>query len=156
MDRLMRRARRFGALSGEEKGVLLLSLMLLPIVAVGLHRLGFARLRTWLEQRAPVPANALTADDVARARRLARMVNAAARRGPFRAYCLNRSLTLWWLLRRRGIASDVRIGVRKGANGFEAHAWVAIGDTVVNDTPRFVGTFTPLAADLIGAYRFVD
>jgi hypothetical protein len=37
------------------------------------------------------------------------------------------------LLRRRGIAGDLRIGVRKEAGRFEAHAWVELGGRVLND-----------------------
>jgi hypothetical protein len=51
----------------------------------------------------------------------------------YRATCLPRSLALWWLLRRRGIAADLRIGVRKEGGRFEAHAWTEWRGTVLND-----------------------
>ena len=54
----------------------------------------------------------------------ARMVRAAARHGIGRPTCLEESLTLWWLLGRRGIAADLRIGVRKTGKKFDADAWV--------------------------------
>ncbi|HKE07531.1 MAG TPA: lasso peptide biosynthesis B2 protein, partial [Candidatus Acidoferrum sp.] len=38
--------------------------------------------------------------------------------------CLEESLILWYLLRKQGIASRLRIGVRKVNEKFEAHAWV--------------------------------
>ncbi len=43
--------------------------------------------------------------------------------------CLPRSLALQRMLARRGIASELRIGVRKesnGAGGIAAHAWVEV------------------------------
>lgn len=52
------------------------------------------------------------------------MVQAAARRTLGGATCLEQSLALWWLLGRRGIASELRVGVRKDGEKFEAHAWV--------------------------------
>jgi hypothetical protein len=55
---------------------------------------------------------------------IARMAAAAARYLPFRTNCLEQSLVLWWLLRRRRIAADLKIGARKEANRFQAHAWV--------------------------------
>ena len=52
------------------------------------------------------------------------MEDAAARNLFFHTNCLEQSLVLWWLLRRRGIAADLRIGARKDSDRFEAHAWV--------------------------------
>ena len=43
---------------------------------------------------------------------------------------------LWWLLRRRGIAAELRIGARKEFERFEAHAWVEVDSAVLNDATR--------------------
>lgn len=43
-------------------------------------------------------------------------------------------MTLWWLLRRRGIPVQLRIGARKTGTQFEAHAWVEMDGRVVNDS----------------------
>jgi len=53
-----------------------------------------------------------------------RMVLAAARNSPIRSTCLERSLSLWWLLSNQSIATQFRIGVRKDGGKFTAHAWV--------------------------------
>ena len=53
-----------------------------------------------------------------------RMVLAAARNSPIPSTCLERSLSLWWMLARQGIATQFRIGVRKDDEKFAAHAWV--------------------------------
>jgi Transglutaminase-like superfamily len=53
-----------------------------------------------------------------------RMVLAVARNSPIPSTCLERSLSLWWLLARQGIATQFRIGVRKDGEKFAAHAWV--------------------------------
>jgi hypothetical protein len=52
------------------------------------------------------------------------MVRAALRYSPAKFTCLEQSLTLWYLLRKQGIATQLRIGVRKMDGKFEAHAWV--------------------------------
>jgi hypothetical protein len=49
--------------------------------------------------------------------------------------CLPRSLMLCWLLRRRGIDSQLHIGVRKGNGKMEAHAWVERNGVILNDQP---------------------
>ncbi len=153
---MMRRVRALIALTWEERWVFAVSLLLLPLFAVGLHRLGMARMRALLEGRSSPPAaEPLTPERYARARRIAVMVNAAARLSPYKANCLKRSLVYWWLLRRRAIASDLRIGVRKGAGEtLEAHAWVEAEGRVLNDSPALVMTFTPFAGDMIAAFRF--
>ena len=48
-----------------------------------------------------------------------------------KASCLVQALSGWWMLKRRKIPSQLRIGVEKGANGFSAHAWLCVGDTIV-------------------------
>ena len=40
------------------------------------------------------------------------------------ATCLTRALALKWMLRRRGIPADVRLGARTEAGDLFAHAWV--------------------------------
>ncbi|GAC1622880.1 MAG: hypothetical protein NVS9B13_16130 [Candidatus Acidiferrum sp.] len=61
------------------------------------------------------------------------MVAAAARNLFFESNCLERSLTLWWLLCRRGFAAELRFGARKDLASFEAHAWVEWNGTALSD-----------------------
>ncbi len=61
---------------------------------------------------------------------------------PGRALCLEQSVTLWLLLRRRGIDADLRLGVQPYP--FGAHAWVEHRGEPVNESPEFVRTFTIL------------
>jgi hypothetical protein len=61
------------------------------------------------------------------------MVRAAARYGIGQPNCLKVSLALWWLLARQGIASDLRVGVRKDGEKLEAHAWVECGGVALNE-----------------------
>ena len=63
----------------------------------------------------------------------ARAVNAAARNVWRRATCLEKSLAIWSLLRRRGIASQLRIGARNIGGKFEAHAWVEHEGVAINE-----------------------
>jgi len=64
---------------------------------------------------------------------LARLEAAAARHALVHFNCLERSLVVWWLLRRRGIRAELRIGARKEQKSLEAHAWVEFDDQVIND-----------------------
>ncbi len=108
-------------------------------VALSLRFLGYSRCLRWLGRRADrsphvgAAAEAGSAEALELARRHARAVDVAAGNVPFRARCLERSLTLWWLLRRRRMAAELRIGVRKSERDLEAHAWVELDGRVVND-----------------------
>lgn len=78
-------------------------------------------------------------------RSVGRMVRRVARRLPFEALCLPQAMTAHWMLRRRGVASRVWIGVRRAVRGrpLEYHAWLTVdGECVVGCRPA--GTFVPL------------
>lgn len=65
-----------------------------------------------------------------------------AARAPWRADCLVQALAARRWLERAGVATELCIGVRK-ETGFEAHAWLKVGDAVV--TGGDIGGFVPLA-----------
>ena len=54
------------------------------------------------------------------------MVRIAATYGPLRTTCLPRAVVLSALLQRLGFTAEVKLGVRQGQRGFEAHAWVEV------------------------------
>ena len=114
--------RKFRRLPAEERAVFLAASTLLPAVRVGLRTLGLRRVQVVLSGR--MRPGWLAEPDVAvyRARRLARLVRVAAQY--VGGTCLARSVVLACLLERQGVPAQLRIGVRKGENGFEAHAWV--------------------------------
>ena len=76
-----------------------------------------------------------------KAKEIAFALAVAIKFGPWRPWCLTRSLALAWLLKRRGIPFVIRIGVRRGTTmgperdsvGFSAHAWVEHDGIVLND-----------------------
>ena len=75
-----------------------------------------------------------TPDDVTeKALSASRMVSIGSRRGFCRANCLPTSLTLAYLLGQQGIDTDLRVGVRKVAGVFEAHAWVEFQGQPLNE-----------------------
>jgi hypothetical protein len=127
---------RVWQLSPAERRLLTQALTLLPLTALALRVVGLGRSQGALARLARVgefPAGTGAAGLILQGRATARLVEVAARRGPYRASCLPRSLTLWWLLRRRGIDSDLRIGVHKETGRLEAHAWVELRGVVLND-----------------------
>jgi hypothetical protein len=124
-------------LSQSERLLLAQSAFALPAVAVLIRIKGLRRCQAALARLTPVASPSGPEADGSgeqRARAVARMVGAAAAHGPFRANCLQQSVTLWWLLRRRGLHSDLRIGTRKGDECLEAHAWVEFRGVTLNES----------------------
>src|SRR5713226_9668475 len=128
------RLRRFSALERPAQELFLRAIVLLPLVALSLRWRGFratqAALRRFLSNPNQELDAALVSRDVAVT---ANMVNAADRHGLVHPSCLAKSLTLWWLLGRRGIPSRLRIGIRKEKEKFEAHAWVERDGAALNE-----------------------
>ena len=105
-------------------------------VAHDFFQFAFARIspnQTTLQYFVSVPHGLQDASAQERAALTARAVRAVWRSGIGHPDCLNASLTLWWLLARQGIASDLRVGVHKDGGKFEAHAWVECGGAALNE-----------------------
>ena len=116
-------------LSRAERRILLAAALWLPAVDLGLRTAGFARVRRWLVTgRRPDGGSApLSPERRAEAEGVARLVTVAARHHLWPMTCLRRALVIDRLLARRGIPAELRIGVRKGEEGFRAHAWIECG-----------------------------
>jgi hypothetical protein len=125
--------RRFSSLGREARGIFLRAAALLPLISFSLRVRGFRKTQASLQKHLPSPCD--SPDDFARghAALTARMVQAAVRHSLGHPTCLEESLALWWLLGRRGISSELRIGVRKHGEKFEAHAWVERDGTALNE-----------------------
>lgn len=144
------RLARFRALGPTDQRVLLICAAWLPLFSLGLRVLGLARFKARLE-RSPVTTQGPLS--LADSRQLGDLVNKAARHGLFPATCLTRSLLLYWLLHRRGVRSDLRIGVRITQGVFAAHAWVECDGVPVNESLHVIRQFEPFE-DLVPASAF--
>lgn len=131
MRRLLRSLETHLALTGASVLVFLLPFRVLA------NLLGTSRPAPALRP-APIPA------DCSVGRALARRVERLARRFPTRATCLVQAVALWLLLRRRGLAARVRLGVRQDKGVLEAHAWVDMAGATVMGGEAAAG-FTAIA-----------
>lgn len=62
---------------------------------------------------------------------------------PGEVKCLPRAATCTYMMRRRGLAARLVIGVRN--QPFDAHAWTEVNDTVVNDDAAITDTYAVVA-----------
>jgi hypothetical protein len=76
--------------------------------------------------------------------RMAWLVDVADRYAPGKSSCLRQTAALAWLLRRRGVATSLRIGVAREEGKFTAHSWLETGEGEVfglSETDKY----TPLS-----------
>lgn len=125
---------RFRSLEPAARKLFVRCVALLPWIAASLKTTGYRRTHARLERRLArlqsTPKGPQEA--VICVARTCRMVRAAGHYGAVSPSCLESSLALWYLLRRQGIDSQIRIGVRKEKEDFEAHAWVEWNGTPLN------------------------
>jgi hypothetical protein len=71
-----------------------------------------------------------------------RLVSMAARLHLLSITCLPRALTLRWMLGRRGVTTQLCIGINRFASGMLAHAWVELDGQAIGEpediTERFM------------------
>ena len=150
MRNIALRLAKLNTLSQAEQQTLLAAWAWLPLFWLGLRVMGLPRFQAWLLKAPLQSTGSMTLSDM---QALGEAVNIAARHTPFPATCLTRSLLLGWLLRRRGIQSDLRIGVRLVQGALDAHAWVECGGIPVNDKPDVASDFASFG-DLVPAAAF--
>jgi hypothetical protein len=124
----------FRALCADDRFLVAEAAVLLVFLRVGLWKLSFATTRRVLncclsqnQARAGLRGHATVG-------RIASAVTGVARRLPARPTCLVEALAVEAMLRRRGFAPTLRVGVREPGSGsmpLDAHAWVECAGSVV-------------------------
>jgi hypothetical protein len=127
------RIRQFRSLKSEARGLFLRAFVVLPLISISLRWRGFRKTKASLQHFLSIPYGSQNIDAQAHAILTAQLVRAAAHHGIGDPACLEVALALWWLLARQGIASELRVGIRKDGETFEAHAWVECGGATLNE-----------------------
>lgn len=133
--------RRFRALSGAERRRLIRAALRLLAIDLHLRLRGFAAVAAAVERRGVRPA----AGGEGSVDLWVRAVDVAARHHLYSMSCLPRALALRSLLAEEGVATDLRIGVRKEGAALTAHAWVEQEGVPVGEIPAIAERFAPLA-----------
>lgn len=130
---MLRKFRKFLRLPGDEKIWFLKAIILLPLTYLGVRVFGLKRYQAMLARTATKNKDLAETDIESVTNKIARVVMLAAYNGLIRANCLQRSLSLWWLLRREGIESELHLGVQKENEQVKGHAWIERHGKVLND-----------------------
>jgi len=123
-------------LSLSDIRIILIALILLPLTAFFLRIKGFKWTQSLLSRCLPIKIlpHIPQTNQLVIAKSIAKMVSVAANHGPYRANCLKKTLVSWWLLSRKGIQTELKIGVNKDEGNFNAHSWLELQGEVLNDT----------------------
>ena len=141
------RLRRFRNLPAPGRALFLRAAVLLPWVSVRLRLHGFQATNQSLQNAFRGFGGSELGHSAEQAALTARVVRAAARHGLGNPSCLEESLVLVYLLRRQGIDSQLRIGVKKDIPKFEAHAWVECGGVALNEAAALHDHYAPFEAE---------
>jgi hypothetical protein len=126
-------------MDADARGIFLRATAVLPVIFISLKMRGFGATQEFLLRSFPIapqtsPQDSIhVVDDRKRTQLTSRMINAAVRHVWRASTCLEKSLALWWLLGRQGIACEVRIGARTQGGKFEAHAWLERDGVAINE-----------------------
>jgi hypothetical protein len=136
---------RFRALSWRERNTFLQAVLLLAAAPLLLRLTRFRRGPSVTQRSRKGRLEIREAESrLGEARAIARMVEAACAHGLVGSRCLEQ-----WLLRRWGINSDLRFGVRRTEGGCEAHAWVEACGVSLSDPGEPHHRFAAFDAALI-------
>ena len=123
---------KFLRLPWRKQRALLTAGVSLGAVRIAMASLPFETLRRHLGRLARTPSYVRAPPDPSEIETIVWSLQAAGRTLPPAGRCLIEALTGHVLLGRRGIATDLRIGVARDPDGtFKAHAWLEKGDRVV-------------------------
>lgn len=128
---MIKQFRKLFQLSPGERVILGQAWGLFFLVELGLRILTFKRLLA-LCRRASLTRREGSARGLSPSvPRLVWLVEVAGRHTPIKATCLKKTLVLSWILGRRGIPTELRIGVARHDGVFSAHAWLEREEQVI-------------------------
>lgn len=147
---MISKLKTFLVLPAGHKRVFLQIALLVPLVELGLQTLRFRRTCGLLEfllgkKRSGRPG---LADERRTVMRHANFLRLYRRQSWLPGKCLARSLAVWFLLKRAGIKTDLRFGMKKEDEKLLAHAWLEYrGEPLDAEADRDQG-FTPFSGSI--------
>lgn len=140
----MRRLVLFFRLPAADRALLIEATAALCAASVLLRVLTFSRLAARLGNHMAESPPSQDRTMSQRAHRIRWAVETTARHLVWNPVCLPQAVAAQWMLRRRGIASTLYLGVNPAA-GLDAHAWVRAGTVIVTGGPS-EKTFTVVSS----------
>jgi hypothetical protein len=138
--------RTFRGLNASSRMLITEGLLLQLFIPASLCLVGVPRTQRTLKRWALRGENApLKPVDECSIRQIRQVYRLAIRNFDLGGTCLSRSLMLWALLLRRGVKSEIRVGLRTRKGKIEGHAWVECSGQPLNEDPATIATYTVFA-----------
>lgn len=120
--------------SGVERQLLLEAFVLLGLARLLVLTVPFRWLARSLGKHMQESALESSPADLHQARLIGRAISSAAGNTPWESVCLPQAVTGQWMLKRRGIAATLYLGVAKAdakPEQLAAHAWLRCGEAII-------------------------
>ncbi|MFO1433613.1 MAG: lasso peptide biosynthesis B2 protein [Candidatus Competibacteraceae bacterium] len=128
----MKALRKLLDLPGVDIGLLLEAALMLGVARLAIALIPFRHLAPCLGVRqSSTPAAPLSEEHARLVKRIGWAIRVAAGHLPWKAVCLPQAMAAKLMLRRRGFASTLYLGVSQQGAEFKAHAWIRTGDVIV-------------------------
>ncbi|MGB5136192.1 MAG: lasso peptide biosynthesis B2 protein [Prochlorococcaceae cyanobacterium] len=137
-----RKARRLGELDGPSRRLVLGSALMLPLFWARVKLIGRCELGP-ADPAGQHTAESLGQASIADLKHVGQIVNRVAHHVLPPDNCLTRAVYLQWLLRRRGVQADLRLGVQLVHGQLRAHAWVEAAGHPLNDSDDVAERYLP-------------
>ena len=137
-----RRIRTLVLMAPAERRITIEALLLPCLVSLGFRFFGVPRTQAWTRRWATAGRDQFPAGGPDAIIRFARRAQGrVSRAGGVLGPCLVRSLTLWAMLLRRGVSTNLRVGFRKRDGKIEGHAWVEHDQIPINEDRAEIETY---------------
>jgi hypothetical protein len=139
---LIRQLKIFRSLDPADRRMLLEALLLPGFIWLSFRGIGVPRTQSLLRRWAGAGrARQLAAG--AAIRRASRAQGIVKRNAGIGGNCLVRSLTLWTMLLRRGVPTDLRVGFRRRDSEIQGHAWLEYAHAPINEALAEALSYVP-------------
>lgn len=130
--------RALGRLPSQRRACLAEALLAVNVARVAVRLLPFRWVAACMGEHMAESATEMTGPARETATRVAWAVHKVARRVALPANCLPQAVAAKFMLRRRGVACTLYLGVL-GVENLRAHAWVRAGDVIVTGRRGMLG-----------------
>ena len=129
--KVIERFRIFATLPFCEKLYLLKMALIVASIEIGLRLFGMKKIVGFLGKQSKITTNTIDIDETIEQRK--KVIFSMQLFFPFACRCLARSLTAWWLLRRHGIETNLKVGIQKKDGKVVGHAWLEHNEKPLDD-----------------------
>ncbi len=142
---MWRKARTVLSLPAGDRWIIAQAWILFLLVDLGLRSMPFQSVQNWLGWGQKFASRENSVDEAGQVSRLNQLVKIAGRNHIYPMTCLRQALVLKWLLDRNKIKTNLRIGVKREQDQFNAHAWIEYRHQPVGEPGTVSREFSPMA-----------